>query len=857
MTHLLQDVRYGFRLLRNSPGFSIAALLMLALGIGGNTAIFSLVDAVALRSLPVRDPSQLVVLRWAANKPPHAHGFSSFGDCDRSTGNDASGCSLPLPLFNRMQSETKIFSNVTAFAGPNQFALGGNGPAQMIEGELVSGDYFRTLGVTAAFGRTLQPDDDDVSASPAAVLSYAFWQKAFGGEPSAIGRTIRLNGKPFTIVGVAERSFTNLSPGKTQDLYLPIAMMSRLDIPWARDMRSMDEWWLVVLARLKPGVSLSQAQAAANLVFRNELLHGSTPLFKESENPGLSLRPAQEGLTGRRGFFSKILNVLMCAVGFVLLIVCANVAGLLLSRAAARQKEIALRLAIGAGPKRIFRQLITEGLTLSLLGGLIGILFSYWGVKGVTALLSTRSAFPFVVSPDWRVLSFTLSVAVLTGVLFALAPAIQSTRTDLMLALKQVMSGTSGSSPARRFHVASAVVVAQVSLSIVVLLAAGLLMRTLQNLHNIDPGFDTRNVLLFEIDPSLSGYKDQQMPALYRHIKERLAAIPGVTAVSYSSDALLSGGLWTSDMYIEGESQTHTQEIDMLAIGPDFLNTLRIPLLQGRGFTSDDFEHAAQAALSESKAPVSNVPIVPIAVNAAFAHRYFPNQNPLGKRLTQRETEASNSRITRNWEIVAVVGNTKYDELRREIHPGAYVPLATARGASFEIRTALAPATLTAPVRETMKRVDSNLPLTRLRTQTESIEGLLTQERVTAQLASFFGILALALTCFGTYGLLSYEVSRRTREIGIRMALGAERGIVLRHILSRAATVILIGLVIGIAGGLAVTRLLSSLLFGVTASDPLTFLSVSLLLTAVSLLACYIPAHRATKLDPIASLRYE
>src|SRR5438094_284901 len=440
MNTLLMDLRFGLRMLAKNPGFTAVAVITLALGIGANTAIFSLIDAVMLRSLPVRDPSQLVVLRWTAHSEPRRNGTSSFGDCsDEGSRENPSGCSFPYPVFEQTRSEKDVFSGVTAFAGPAALVLSGNGAARMAEGEVVSGDYFSTLGVNAVVGRTLGPEDDSLSASPAVVLSFPFWQSAFGGDRSVVGRTISLNGVPFTIVGVADPSFTSLSPGKTQDLFLPLSMVPREHIGWGNDALSLNNWWLVIVARLKPGVSLARAQAAASLLFPNEMLNGAKPLSKESDDPRILLGPAQQGLTGERGDFSNPLYVLMFAVGFILLIACANVAGLLLCRAAARQKEIAVRLALGAGGRRILRQLLTESVMLSLAGGALGILFASWGVRATEALIlgNSDSPFPFVVEPDWRVLTFTISVSIVTGVLFGLAPAFLCVSLNLTPALKE------------------------------------------------------------------------------------------------------------------------------------------------------------------------------------------------------------------------------------------------------------------------------------------------------------------------------------------------------------------------------------------------------------------------------------
>jgi predicted permease len=879
---LLRDLRYGFRMLAKNPGFTTVAVLTLALGIGANTAIFTLIDAVMLRSLPVRDQSQLVVMRWTAHAEPRRNGTSSFGDCGPEGGyqNPSGGCSLPYPFFELIRSKKEVFSGAAAFAGPAQLVLSGNGQARMADGEVVSGDYFSTLGVGALLGRTLGPDDDLVSASPAAVLSYAFWQSAFGGERSAIGRTVSLNSVPFTIVGVTEPTFTSLAPGKTQDLFLSLSMLPRLDVKWSEDPRSLNDWWLVVVARLKSGISLGRAQAAASLIFRNEMLHGEKPLSKTEDNPAIVLTPAQTGLGGQRGFFSKPLYVLMCAVSLVLLIACANVAGLLLSRAAARQKEMAVRLALGAGRVRLVRQLLTESVTLSLVGGALGVLFAFWGVHVLTALMvaDADKAFPFVVEPDWRVLLFTSSISLFTGILFGFAPALRSTRLELAPALKENVSTLPGGAlrPGRWFHLSKALVVIQVALSMIVLVGAGLLVRTLGNLRSVNPGFDTQNLLMFGIDPTLSKYGDSKIRNLYRELQERLGALPGVISVSYSSGALLSGGLWTSDLHVEGQPEKTREQVDMLAAGPEFLKTLRIPLLEGRTFTSADFEQAVQASppaespqqvthnFSAPPGPTSSpviAPPIPVLVNRAFVTKYLADQNPLGRHLMQGDSsgtsgDSAKPKVSKRWEIIGVAGDTKYSDLRRKIHPTVYVPV-TGGGAHFELRTASNSAALISAVRKTVYDTDSNLPIFDVRTQSQHLDELLTQERVIARLASFFGLLALLLACIGLYGLLAYEVARRTREIGIRMALGAERQDILRGIAGQGIRVTAVGLAAGIAGGLALTRFLSSLLFGLKATDLATFSAVSLILIAVAVLASYIPARRATKIDPMVALRHE
>ncbi|HEX5412252.1 MAG TPA: ABC transporter permease [Terriglobia bacterium] len=866
---LRQDVRYGLRQLRRNPGFTAVAVLTLALGIGANTAIFTLINAVMLRPLPVRDPSQLVMLRWTARQTPKVSDASSFGDCREGFGRN-SGCTFPYPFFESVNSQKDLFSGVTAFAGPARLVLSGNGAARMARGEVVSGDYFSTLGVKASIGRVLGPGDDSPAASPAAVLSYAFWQSVFGGDRTVLGRTIRLNTTPFTIVGVAEPGFTSLTPGKTQDFFLSLAMLPRLNIGWAHDFESADNWWLAIVARLKPGISPAKAQAAASLILRNQTLHGGKPLWKLADNPALVLVPAQQGLNGVRSGLSMPLYVLMCTVGLILLIACANVAGLLLARAAARQKEMAVRVALGAAGRRLVRQLLTESVLLSLAGGGLGVLFAVWGVRALTPIFLNNpgEVFSFTAAPDWRVLTFTIGISVLTGILFGLAPGFRSTRVDLTPALKETAATFPGAKThgGRRFRSAESLVVIQVALSMVILIGAGLLVRTLQNLHSVEPGFDTRNILMFGISPEMEQYNGSQIQNLYRDLSGRLASLAGVKSVSYSSDGLLTGAVSSSSVHVEGRPANSKVEVYMLDTGPDFFKTVGIPLLAGRQFTSGDFQLAADAAAAEARAresanpqTASPGPRVPVLVNRIFARRLFAGQNPLDKRLDHADSgEGSAAEVakTRGWQIVGVVGDAKYDSLREEIQPTMYFPMAGG-GAEFELRTASDPHALIPAVRDAANRLDSNLPLVGIQTQSEIIEERNTQERVIAQVSSFLGILALVLACVGLYGLLSYEVSRRTREIGIRMALGAARHDATRLIISQGIALTLFGVAIGIAGALALTRFLSSLLYGVTPTDPLTFIAVSLILIAVALLACYIPARRAAKVDPMVSLRYE
>jgi predicted permease len=928
LEQLWQDIQYGLRMLAKSPGFAAVAILTLALGIGANTAIFSLIDAVMLRALPVEHPSQLVVLKWTARKPPRIHGYWSSGDCptdlQRGAAN-SSGCSFSEPLFRQMAEET-AFSGITAFAGAGRLDLSGNGPASVITGQVVSGGFFQTLGVKAAAGRLLEPSDDKPSAAAVAVLNYGYWQSAFGGARDAIGRTIELNNVPFAIVGVAEQKFTGITPGSDYDVWLPLSDAQRItgELFWQNRQVDPAFWWLTIIGRLKPGTPRAQTQAAVSGFFHNEMLHGGVPLFHGDEvagmpgpragpppsgamrremviaggpppppggngpamkpapqgaraagdvhgpetvgasapktlsaatdDPEVTLVPAQTGLTGARRQYSDPLYMLMLAVGIILLIACANVAGLMLARSSARQKEMAVRLALGAGRARVVRQLLTESVILSALGGVLGILFAYWGAHSIISFVSSNQprALGFAAGVDLRVLGFTAAVSLLTGILFGLAPAFRSTRVDLTPALKESEGGTAGAGHAggRWFSVGNGLVVAQVALAMVVLVGAGLLVRTLANLRSIDVGFDSHNILIFGIDPTLVGYKGAQIDSFYRDLQGRLAEMPGVKSASYSMMPLLSNGLLITSFHWPGTPADQEADADMLGVGPNFFETLHIPFLAGRGFTASDFEVSA----SNEGAEATSAP-TPVIVNQAFVEKYVGEENPIGKLFGQWGASA-NGPASPGYEIVGVVRDAKYNSLRREIHAMMYTPQSSG-GASFEVRTAADPQAILPAIREVVAHVNTNLPLFDVKTESEQIDRLLFQERLVARLSSFFGLLALVLACVGLYGLLSYEVSRRTREIGIRMALGAEPGSVLKLVLRQGIVLAIVGAALGAGVALGVTRYLNSMLYDVHANDPLTMMAMAVLLTAVALAACLIPARRATRVDPMVALRYE
>jgi predicted permease len=885
METLIQDLRYGLRMLLKSPGFTAVAILTLAMGIGANTAIFSLIDGILMRGLPVQDAQHLVVLRWSARKAPDIHGQSSYGDCGSRNG-ESSGCSLSMPFFNDVASHVSAFSSVAAFANAGQIDLSGNGTASVLRGQAVSGGFFPLLGVRAAAGRLIAPSDDSGSAQPVVVLNYGYWKRQFGGSPSAIQKTVRLNNVPFTIIGVADRRFDSLSPGRVYDVWVPLSVLPQINPhPWVKA-RATDiySWWLVVIGRLKPSVGRLQAQAAVTTVFRNDMLHGAKPLSKPEDDPKVDALPAQSGLTGSTAEISGELYMLMMAVGIVLLIACANVAGLLLARATARQKEIAVRLALGAGRRRIVQQLLTESVVLSLVGGALGILFAIWGTRAIVTLFTSGSDEPFGFSPgiDGRVLLFTFAAAVVTGIIFGLAPAFRGTRVDLTPAMKEGTrsSAAEGRAGGRWFSLGNGLVIAQVALAVVVLVGAGLLVRTLQNLRNVDPGFDTRNLLTFGLDPTLIGYKTPQVDAFYRDLQQRIGAIPGVESVSYSNSTLLSGSLWETGFHLEGTPKDQESDADYLPIGTGFFSLMHMRLLSGRNFNSADFaeaeaaeerDRAREAAVEAKEAglppPIGSAAVVPesaakeapvpVIVNKTFVQKYFLKVNPLGVHFGAHEADpAKGDWAAPGWEIVGVVSDAKYQDLRSPIDPTMYVP-SSGGNTSFEVRTRMDPTAVTASIRSVVSQMDSNLPVFNVHTQAELIDQLLLQERMIAKLSGFFGILALVLACIGLYGLLSYEVSRRTREIGIRMALGAQRRGVLGLVVGQGIVLAITGAMVGIGVTLGATRYLKSMLYDIHSNDPATIAGVAILLTLVAVAACYIPARRAMRVDPMVALRYE
>ncbi|HZT74162.1 MAG TPA: ADOP family duplicated permease [Terriglobales bacterium] len=814
MRATVQDLCRGWRLLRRSRGFAALAIIMLAVGIGASAAIFSIINAIALRPLPIRDPGGLILLGWKAEQPPHPRAYSFYSTCPASGAGDLSGCSFTESLFHALRP---AFGRLAAYSPGAPLAVTRSGTTELADVEYVTGNFFDVVGVRPAFGRLFAPADNRPGAPVAAVASYGYFVSRLGGDRRLIGTAIAINHTASAVlIGVTARGFTGLSPGFDQQLWLPMTAKSRIEPQSANSDRDMG---LQLLAR-SPRVAEAQTR------FARAATAGPQPLFSSAARPRLSFFPGGSGLASLRKLFSDALRVLMIAAGLLLLTACLNVAGLLLARGATRRREMAVRQALGASGGRIVRQLLAEGLGLAAAATVVGIALGYAGARGLVEFFSRNWFEPIMLSvaPDWRVLVFAGSLAAVTVALFGLAPAVGAARVAPVTALKQ------GGASERRSG-AGAVVVAEVALAMFVLAGAGLLVRTLASLRHQAIGFDAHNLLLFSLDPSMGGYTNDRARDLDLDLQRGLSALPGVVAASSSSTALLSGSYTAGDFYV-GARQA---EANMLNVGPGFFATMRLPLLAGRDFTLADLRpHAPAVAV----------------VNRAFVRRYLGNQNPLGLRVRAGSQTAAPT------VIVGMAGDAKYDSLRKADSPTVYLPL-TPSFLTFEVRTAKDPLALVPAVRGLVRRVAPGVPIFEIKTQQQQISQLLWQERLLAGLSSLFAVFALLLACGGLYAMLAYDVSRRTREIGIRMALGARAGDLERQIAGRGARLALIGAAAGIAAALFATRALTHILYGVKANDASTYAAAAAAVAAVAWLACWLPARSATRVDPQAALRQE
>ena len=831
----LQDVRFGLRMLRKNPAFTVIAVLTLALGIGANAAIFSLVNAVLLNSMPVASPRELVL-------------FSGF-----SAGGSSSG--LHSGLWQQFSSDdyanftdhNQSFKELTAYQTDRTILsvhIGGAERPEVARSTMVAGNFFPFLGLRAAAGRLLTPEDDRPAAPPVVVLDYGYWTNRFHDDPAAIGQTIEFNGIPFTIVGVAPRGFTGINTYLTPNLWIPLARQTDV-IPGQNNAADPDEYWLNIVGRIKPGVKLRQAQAVVNAQLKESL-------NAQTQREGITGRDIAEshidlswgagGISYFRAQYRDALEILAAIMGIVLLMACANVANLLLSRSASREREISVRLAVGASRGRLVRQLLTESLLLALIGGAAGMLAAKWASQ-ILAVLVTGNTGIARGAVDVTVLAYSVGVTAIAGILFGLVPALRAGRADLATSMKGSLSSR------LRLGFPNAIVVFQVAGSIVLLIGAGLFVRTFQKLANQAVGFDEGHILLVGIDARKAGYTLEQTPALYRSLLDRFEAIPGVRSATLENFEPLSGDSWGSNLSIEGKppiSRFPEIMVQRELVGPRYFETEGIPILLGRDISPEDRP---------------GEPLVTV-INEAMARKYFPGRNPIGQRFSLGAPFNPKESLT----IVGVAANARYYSLRDPVPPMEFAAaLQMPDGASYNsdyekevaLRTIGDPEPVIAAIRPAVKQVAPDLPVTSVKLAKDVVGTALRQNRTLAELSSAFGVLTVLLACIGLYGTLAYRVSRRTQEIGIRMALGAQRANLMWLITREGLCLIVPGIAVGVMAALASTKVLASQLFGVTPDDLLTFVATSALLLVVALAACWIPARRAMRVDPMVALRHE
>jgi predicted permease len=848
-----QDLSYASRVLRRSPGFTIAAILTLALGIGANTAIFTLINTVMLTRLPVGHPEQLVLLHWMSHsKGPFLWSTSSsFSGCGTNDpGSGDTNCSFSFPDYENFRAHTQSFQGLAAYGGVAFVHAEMNGQTSRAIGQYVSGDFFSVLETRPALGRLLEPSDDLPGAPAAIVLEYNYWQKQFNRDPKVIGQAVVLNNVPFTIAGVATPEFYGLAPGSRPSFWVPLHAHERLNDdskmnPSLFDARAI---WLYVVGRVRTDVPVERARVELETMFRGSLKSetaetAKTPSEYEQTHPrgaidtnlGISLTSVEHGLDTLREQYSTQLFTLMGAAGLVLLIACANIANLLLGRASARRKEISVRLALGASRGRLVRQLLTESILLACLGCAIGLLVSAWASIGLVHLLiSSRPspAFLAMFQPDYRVFGFAAGVAIISAILFGLIPAVASTRVSQADALKAT-GGTADGRPTTlgRNLLGRGLVAAEMALALVVLIGAGLLLRTLIALETVDPGFRADHLLVFSISPSSAKTPADKISALGLELEQRIAALPGVENVTWGGDLLASGGLAVGPVKIQEHPDLGEVFTQFVRIGPDYFETLKIPVLTGRGISLKDCRKGFQG----------------VWVDHAFAAKFLKNANALGTHLVFGESSL---------EVIGVVGDVKVQSVKANFKPTIYVVMPSG-DFSFQIRTAGNPKSLEGPVRKIASEVAPNLPVSGMQSLEEAIDSNLSEENSMARLSSGLGLLALALAAIGIYGVVAYSVSRRTKEIAIRISLGAIRRDILRLVLKEGLAPAALGACAGLIAAWGLTRLIASFLYQVKPLDPVTFAGATGVLLVMAAAACYLPARRATKVDPMVALRYE
>jgi predicted permease len=850
MTTLLRDLRLAVRVFLHTKSWTLVVLVSLALGIGANTALFTAVNGLLLQTVAVREPERLVRFNWGGKnelvRSSSDYGFSGAWGTRNLRG------TFSFAIFEQFRAANRTLTDLAAGSPMGALNIIVDGDAQLASGYQATGNFFSLLGVPAAVGRVFGPADDTVSVPPVAVISHAYWTKRFAGAPSVLGRVVSINGQPVTIVGVTPRDFAGIQRlgGDPPDVMVPLAYDAVFspprqipnEKPQATRMTQPTNWWLQIVGRLKPDASIEQTRANFATVFQNTAKAGMAEymasLTTEEKNladnrqrgdavPELLVKSAAHGYYDIDPQAQRSAGFLAVVVVIVLLIVCANVANLLLSRAASRQRELSIRLSMGATRARLVRQLLTESLLLSGLGGVLGALVGYWA----RALLPFGEKAPL----DWRVFGFVAGVSMLTGVVFGLLPALRATRVDLAGAMKASGRSVIGS----RTTLSQGLVVLQVAMSLMLIVGAGLFLRTLENLRHVDVGFDSRNLLMFNVNPGLNRVDADRSAQLFARVLERLSALPGVTASALTRVTLLSGSTSTSSLWTQGQTSTTPAEgqMFMMDVSPTFFATMGIPVLRGRAFSDRDDKAAPKVAI----------------LNEAAARVLFPDGNVLGRRIGGSFEKSG------EFEIVGVVRDVKYASLRNPGPPTMYKCAwqTSATGLSVVLRTAGDPMAMTATVRAAMREVAPTVPIREFTSQTEQISKRFAQERLFALAYSAFGALALALACIGLFGLMSYSVSRRTTEIGVRMALGAQRRMVVGMVVRESMLLVAIGAAVGLGGALWAGRFVEAVLYGLPAHDPATIAAAVALIAAVAAVAGFLPARRASKVDPMVALRQQ
>lgn len=838
------DARYGLRLLRKNPGFTAIAAGSLALAIGANTTIFSIAKQVLYDRLDVPHPEQLRLLRWTGDK--HVAVSRLWGEWNTSPSGTTSS-SFSYPAFEQLRRDNRVLGDLFAFKGIGRLNATINGVAMVTQGEMVSGNYFAELQVQPMLGRAIQPSDDRDGAPPVALISAGFWERRFGSSPDVVGRTIKVNTTPVTIIGVTPRGFSGAKSVQTApDFFLPFSLQPVVVPQLGGSIIHNAQpryWWLNVMGRAKPGIADAPAQAALDV----SLAAAARASMKPGESasvPHLQLTDGSRGLFYSKSAFGKPVYVLSAVVGFVLLLACANIASLLLARSSARQREISVRLALGAGRRRITRQVFTECLLLSAIGGIAGLLLAFAGRNLVPRLMvNPWEANVFALDFDWGIFLFTAAVTLSAGLLFGMAPALAAARNDVSSGLKETAQTTTRR---RRGFSGKVMVGFQLTLSTILVIGALLFARTLFNLSHSDPGFNVDHLLLLAIEQPASRYPAPADIDLHARIEERLRSVPGVESVTMAQSPYLANNAENDDFLPEGQERDPNKQQSAFnnVVGKDFFRTLEIPIVAGRGFDARDTRTSTRVAVITQK----------------LAARAFPGVNPIGRHFRSHEEPIAGKPGI--WvEIVGICGDTRYQNLREDM-PGVFYTPSTqaddlAGGMTYEIRTQMTPESLAPALRRAIQSIDPDLPIEDMRTQREQMDATMQQERIFAAFTTGFAFLALLLACVGVYGTMAYAVAQRTNEIGIRLALGAKPGQVLAMVLGEATWISAAGIAAGLGAALLLSRLVKSMLYGLQADDPASLAGGVLLLGMVALAASWIPAQRAAGVQPMDALRHE